>query len=226
MKLPLPVLWSALSLVSCAHMQVTHTEVATGATNPHAIYIRPFSVACAPYTDLTHPCVVPIRKSLAPAEFANDLQEELSKLAPSMVIAQNEFPTRGWLVEGAFEEIDAGDPRWRGSTEGLVKGAGRSHLKLHVRVTDLGGNTPDDTKFAVQDGMVFQRPIKIHPGSVIYEFDLAGGSGKSAYLGSILAPGLGDAVPFDFRNAAEKILITLSPDPFRYGYRSSPSQNL
>jgi hypothetical protein len=226
MKITLPVVCSALFLVSCAHMRVTHTDVATGATNPRAIYIRPFSVAYTPYSDPQIGAAAPIRKSLAPAAFADDLQEELSKLAPSMVIGENEFPARGWLVEGVFEEVNAGDSRLRGSTEGWVKGAGRSCLKLHVRVTDLGGNTPAIAELDSKDGSLVQRPIGTPVGSIIYEFDLAGGSGRSGSFGSILAPGFGDAVPFDFRNAAEQIMLTLSPDPFRYGYRSSPSQNL
>lgn len=207
-------------------MRVTHTDVATGATNPTAIYIRPFSVAYAPYNNPSDGGAAPIRKSLAPAEFANDLQEELSKLAPSMVIRQDEFPTHGWLVEGAFEEINAGDPDLRGSTEGWIKGTGRSCLKLHVRVIDVGGGSPGLAVPDSKDGMLVQQPIRTRAGSIIYEFDLAGGSAHSGCTGSILAPGLGDAVPFDFRNAAQQIMLALSPDPFRYGYRLSPSQDL
>ena len=42
-------------------------------------------------------------------------------------------------------------------------------------------------------------------------------------MGSIYAPGLGYAEPFDFKNAAERIMLALNTDPFRYGDRSSPS---
>jgi hypothetical protein len=56
---------------------------------------------------------------------------------------------------------------------------------------------------------------------VIYEFDMAGGSREQGKFGTLRASGLGRAVPFDLRNAAERIMLVLSPDPFRYGARSS-----
>ncbi len=56
---------------------------------------------------------------------------------------------------------------------------------------------------------------------VIYEFDMAGGSRGQGKLGTVRASGLGKATPFDLRNAAERILLVLSPDPFRFGARSS-----
>jgi hypothetical protein len=59
-------------------------------------------------------------------------------------------------------------------------------------------------------------------GNVIYEFDLKGGSGLSGHHGQIYAPGLGDAEPFDFKNAAERVMLALSTDPYRLGARTSP----
>jgi hypothetical protein len=56
---------------------------------------------------------------------------------------------------------------------------------------------------------------------VIYEFDVAGGSRFTGKRGSVTAPGLGYAVPFDYRNAAERIRHALEPDPHRYGLRTS-----
>ena len=70
-------------------------------------------------------------------------------------------------------------------------------LLLHVKVTDV----------------VTHR--------VIYEFDMAGGSRGQGKLGTIRASGLGKATPFDLRNAAERVMLVLSPDPHRYGARSS-----
>jgi hypothetical protein len=58
---------------------------------------------------------------------------------------------------------------------------------------------------------------------VIYEFDMAGGSRGQGKLGTLRASGLGKATPFDLRNAAERILLVLSPDPFHFGERSSVS---
>jgi hypothetical protein len=138
---------------------------------------------------------MPIRKALTPVAFANDLKEELSKMAPSLVIAENEAPTVGWLVEGQFDLVDGGDPVGRFFFGPF--GAGQSMLALHVKVTD----------------------VKTH--QVIYEFDMAGGSHEQGKLGTVRASGLGKATPFDLRNAAERVLLVLSPDPFRFGARSS-----
>jgi hypothetical protein len=38
-----------------------------------------------------------------------------------------------------------------------------------------------------------------------------------------MAPGLGYSVPFDYRNTAERIYQTLTPDFQRYGARTSVS---
>ena len=138
---------------------------------------------------------MPIRKALTPVAFANDLKEELSKLAPALVIAENEVPNVGWLVEGQFDLVDGGSPVGRFFFGQF--GVGRSFLALHVKVTD------------------------VEKHRVIYEFDMAGGSRGQGKLGTVRASGLGKATPFDLRNAAERILLVLSPDPFRFGARSS-----
>jgi hypothetical protein len=138
---------------------------------------------------------VPIRKSLLPLQFAADLKEELGKLAPARILENDEVPRTGWLVEGQFLLVDGGDPVGRFFFGTF--GAGRSHLALHVKVTD------------------------VEEHRVIYEFDMAGGSRGQGRHGTLRASGLGDAASFDLRNAAERILLVLSPDPFGYGRRSS-----
>lgn len=214
-------LCSALLLTSCAEMHVTHVEVATGATNPPAIYIRPFSVAYAKYSAYSGGNGPAIRKSLAPAEFANDLQQELAKLAPAMVIKPDEFPRTGWLVEGEFEVIRGGDASQR-CTPACAGGLGKASLKLHVRITDVDRRSVSADQ---KEGVTVEKGVKTNAGVVIYEFDVAGSTRSSGPFGTIYAPGTGDAIPFNFRNAAERIMLTLSPDPFRYGYRSSPTRN-
>jgi len=221
MKPSLAVFCLTLLLSSCAEMHVSRTEVATGAVNPPAIYIRPFSVAYARYSGYPSGNGPAIRKSLAPVEFANDLKDELSKLAPAMVIGADEEPSAGWLVEGEFDVISAGHPSMRGSPAGSL-GWGRSRVKLHVRVTDVGRlETVGESKNCVTT----DKAVWTHAGAVVYEFDVEGGSRTTGSVGSIYAPGTGDAIPFDFRNAAERIMLTLSPDPFRYGVRTSPTRN-
>ncbi len=211
MKTPLFVPCIALLLASCAGVHVKETQVASGATRPLAIYIRPFDIAQSTF-DGRHvsPGELPLRKSLAPAAFAEDLREELSKMAPSMVIKADEFPRVGWIVEGQFDVVDAGNPGVRALPLGP---AGRSKVLIHIRISEVGGDAVD-----VEDkdaGGYGKR------GHVLYEFDVSGGSRWSGHAGEVSAPGLGYATPFDFRNAAERIALAISPDPYGYGIRSS-----
>jgi len=218
----LTVIASSLLLCSCADMVVTRTYVAgsasqvqagvdakdvgsvryqvncgVGEAHPSAIYIRPFCIDEATVAgDVADSAgEVPIRKALLPLQFAGDLKEELGKMAPARVLESDEVPKTGWLVEGQFMLVDGGDPVGRFFFGTF--GAGRSHLLLHVRVTDVTDHR------------------------VIYEFDMAGGSPGQGRHGTLRASGLGDAASFDLHNAAERILLVLSPDPFRYGHRSS-----
>ncbi len=208
-------------LCSCADMYVTKSEVGAssssaaidakdfgsqndihvvncgiGASHPVAIYIRPFCVDTATFKGDIAPSdgEVPIRKALAPIEFATDLKEQLEKIAPARILQENEAPRVGWLVEGQFEIVDGGSKLGRFFFGNF--GAGQSLLALHVRVTD------------------------VERGSVVYEFDVAGGSKLQGKLGTLRASGLGRATPFDLKNAAERIYLALSEDPFRYGARA------
>jgi hypothetical protein len=215
---------SSILLCSCADMYVTSTQVSTpgghsaaaidakdygskgvhmitdcgvGAYSPKAIYIRPFCVDTAVFQgdEALSDGEMPIRKALAPVEFAVDLKEQLEKIAPARILKDSESPRTGWLVTGHFTLIDGGDPYARFFVGWF--GAGQSHLVLHVRVTD------------------------IDRGTVVYEFDMAGGSREQGRHGTIRASGLGRATHFDMVNAAERIYITLSANPYRYGERSN-----
>src|SRR5450432_1042208 len=127
---------TALLLTSCAGVHVTKTEVATGATDPAAIYVRPFGISEADVKGHhSNTAERPIRKSLIPAEFAGELQEELSKIAPASVLKGDEMPKLGWLVEGEFEYVNAGSPLLRAHT--LPNGQGCSKVIIHVRVIDV-----------------------------------------------------------------------------------------
>lgn len=213
---------TSILLCSCADMYVTKTDVATashqsasvdakdygstrvhmvtncgvGASNPQAIYIRPFCIDAAVFEgdQANSDGEMPIRKALTPVEFAEDLKEELEKMAPARVLNDNESPRLGWLVEGRFDRVDGGSPMGRFFFG--VFGAGRSFLALHVRVTDV------------------RRHV------VVYEFDMAGGSGYQGRYGTLRASGLGKASHFDLRNAAERIYVTLSTNPYRYAVHS------
>jgi Domain of unknown function (DUF4410)/P-loop Domain of unknown function (DUF2791) len=217
------VVVSGLLLCSCADMFVTRTYVSTpcgssaapidakdygstrvhmvtncgvGASNPRAIYIRPFCIDGAVFEgdEASSDGEMPIRKALTPVEFAQDLKEELEKIAPARILRDNESPRVGWLVDGHFDRVDGGSPLARFFFGNL--GAGQSFLALHVRVTD------------------------VTRGCVVYEFDMAGGSRLQGKLGTIRASGLGKATHFDLRNAAERVYITLSTNPYRYAARS------
>jgi len=175
------------------------TNCGVGAANPSAIYIRPFCIDSAVFRgdEAASDGGMAIQKALTPVAFANDLKEELEKMAPALVIAEDENPKVGWLVEGRFDLVDGGNPADRFFFG--VFGGGQSTLALHVKVTD------------------------VEKHRVIYEFDMAGGSNGQGRFGTLRASGLGKATPFDLHNAAERILLALSPDPFRYGARTSVS---
>jgi hypothetical protein len=212
-----------LLLCSCANMYVTRSAVGTGAatgavdakdfgsrgvhmvtncgvgaSNPRAIYIRPFCIDTATFVGDEAASVgeMPIRKALTPVEFAEDLKEELERIAPARILKPNESPRVGWLVDGEFTLVNGGSPMGRFLFGPL--GVGASHLALHVRVTDL------------------------ERGLVVYEFDMAGGSELQGKFGTLRASGLGKATHFDLRNAAERIYLTLSTNPYRYAARTSP----
>ena len=219
---PLLAILSSFLLCSCADMYVVKTDVpgsssrtvaatdskdygskgvymttdcGVGAYGPKAIYIRPFCIDNAVFTgDQTNSDgEMPIRKALTPVQFAGDLKEQLEKIAPARILRDYETPRTGWLVEGEFQLVDGGSPAAR-FFFGHV-GAGRSHLVLHVRVTD------------------------VDRGMVVYEFDMAGGSRFQGRSGTLRASGLGRALSFDLVNASERIYLVLSPNAFRYGAR-------
>jgi hypothetical protein len=220
------VIVSSVFLCSCANMLVTKTEVSTagggvssptdgkdfsksgvymitncgvGAYDPRAIYIRPFCIDNAVFQgdQADSDGEMPIRKALAPVELAQDMKEELERIAPARILKDNEVPRVGWLIEGNFTAVDGGSPLGRFFFGNF--GAGRSFLALHVKITDVERHT------------------------VVYEFDMAGGSGYQGKLGTLRASGLGKATHFDLRNAAERMYLTLSTNPGRYAARSGPA---
>jgi hypothetical protein len=216
MKLALIALGTSLLFVGCAGVRVSQTQVASGAVNPRSIYIRPFDVSATQYKGRHRGGwgEQPIRQSLAGREFADNLKEELEKLAPAMIIADNEHPVEGWLVEGSIDVADNGHGGGRGMIPFGKFGMAQSEVRIHVRILDIGGgSTSTDNKATGALGK---------HGQVVYEFDLAGGSRLSGHDGQIYAPGTGDAEPFDFKNAAERVMMALSTDPHRYGVRTSP----
>ena len=216
MKNLLLALGAALFFTSCAGVRVVDTQVASGAVDPTSIYIRPFDVSATEFTGRHSggPGERPIRQSLAGREFADALKVELEKLAPARVIEADDVPPEGWLVEGSLDVVHAGTPIGRGVPVADKFGLGRSRVLIHVRISEVGGSYAHSDK---ESGALGKK------GRVVYEFDLAGGSRTSGHRGSIYAPGLGYAVPFDFKNAAERVMMALSRDPHRYGLRTSPT---
>src|SRR3954453_974635 len=120
MKLLIALVCSLL-LCSCADMRVVRTEVAgggghgsyagdakdyngihmvtncgVGAGNPKAIYIRPFCIDTAAFTDDTGtPAEAVILKAIAPLELASDMKQQLEKLAPARILKDDEVPRTG-----------------------------------------------------------------------------------------------------------------------------------
>jgi hypothetical protein len=223
MKHCLPALSLVLLLTSCAGVKVTHTDIATGAVNPTAIYIRPFDISdCTFIGRGQSKAERSIRKSLAPAEFSEALKEELEKLAPALVLKDGDMPATGWLVEGAIDLVDTGSPSLRAAPVASCIRRGASHISIHVRIIDMESRqgVTADAKQATGTETV---AVKTGQGTVIYEFDIAGGSHGTGAFGSIMAPGLGATPMFDYRNAAERIYEALCPDEFKLGLRDSPT---
>lgn len=217
-------IFPGLLLCSCADMYVTRSQVGgrsvaaqvdakdfgsgvrmvtancgIGAIDPAAIYIRPFCIDTASFGGdvALSDGEMPIRKALTPIEFAQDLKEQLEKLAPARILKPNESPRVGWLVDGEFQMVNGGSPAGRYFLG--QAGVGRSTLAIHVRITD------------------------VRSGAVVYEFDMSGGSRFQGKLGTVRASGLGRATHFDLQNAAERVYLTLSANPYRYGARANVS---
>jgi hypothetical protein len=197
---------AAVCLSACAGTKVTNAVIATGATSPKAIYIRPFNIADGAFRGAHGGAAQrSIRESQAPDTFAKLLKEELEKLAPTAIMADDEYAEVGWVVDGDIELVDAGCPSARALAGGF--GVGRSGILVHVRVTEAGSKHRSDSKGG--------------RGPVVYEFDVAGGSRLMGGLGTVKNSGFGYAPPFDMRNAAEKIRETLEVDAHRHGFRES-----
>ena len=126
-----------------------------------------------------------------------DLKEQLEKIAPARILKPGETPRIGWLVDGEFDVVDGGSPVGRFFLGSF--GVGQSVLALHVRVTD------------------------VKSGSVVYEFDMYGGSELQGRHGTVRASGLGRALHFDLQNSAERVYLTLSTNPYHYGARANVS---
>jgi hypothetical protein len=208
MKYTLSAIAAAALLSGCAGTNVVRTQVASAELHPKAIYIRPFAVG--EFRGNHHgEGAKAIYQAQAPAMFAEILKEELEKIAPTHILDDDEIPTTGWLVEGELQIVDAGSPYARALPVAGKLGAGRSGILTHVQVSEVGGSRHSDGKGGVRN--------------TLYEFDVAGGSRLTGRHGQVMAPGLGYAVPFDYRNTAERIYQTLTPDFARYGARTSVS---
>jgi hypothetical protein len=214
MKYTLLALGAACAFSGCAGARIAHTDIASGAYKPKAIYIRSYIADDAHFKGHHGDSIGehPIRRSLAPAAFSKALKEEMEKMAPALVLADDEAPPTGWLVESNIEYAHAGSQTERAILWPI--GAGHSLVKIHVRITDVNGH-----HYASSD----KDMSKGGSGNVLYEFDVEGGS--AGPIGSTIAPGLGNPEEFDYKNAAERILYALSIDPQGYGTRTSSSIN-
>jgi len=205
---------AACALSGCAGAKIAHTDIASGAYKPTAIYIRSYIADNAHFkghhgdSGGEHA----IRRSLAPAAFSKALKEEMEKLAPAMVVDADETPTTGWLVESNIEYAHNGSQTERALLWPI--GVGHSMVKIHVRITDVSGShyTAGDKDLS-----------KGGSGNVIYEFDVHANS--EGPIGCTYAPGLGNPEEFDYKNAAERVYYALSIDPQMYGTRTIPSIN-
>jgi hypothetical protein len=201
---------AACALSGCAGAKIAHTDIASGAYKPRAIYVRSYIAENAPYKGHHGDSVGEhlIRRSLAPAAFSKALKEEMEHIAPAMVVEDDETPTTGWLVESNIEYAHNGSPTDRALLWPF--GTGHSMVKIHVRITDMNRrHLVTNDKDLSKGGS----------GNVIYEFDVHAHS--EGPVGCVFAPGLGNAEEFDYKNAAERIYYALSIDPQMFGSRAS-----
>ncbi len=197
---------AAVCLSACAGTKVTNTVIATGASAPKTIFVRPFTIAGGAFQGAHGgEGIKAIRESQAPAKFAKILKEELEKVAPTSVISDDEETDSGWVVDGAIELVNAGCAPARAVAGGF--GAGRSGILVHVKITDAGSNSHGDEKGG--------------HGPVVYEFDVSGGSRLMGVMGTVNSAGYGNSVSFDMRNVAEKIRQVVETDGNRYGFREN-----
>ncbi len=182
---------------SCAQTKVDKTYLSNAPVEePRSIYIRPFSMSNAIYRgDHGWEGDRDLREGQAAVKFARILKQELGKIAPAKVLDDDEVAPEGWVVDGEFDRVHAGNRAGRAVVG--VTGLSRSSIALHVRVTDA------KTK------------------EVYYAFDVTGGSGMTGPFGNTGAPGVGLAESFDFRNAAQTIYEAIAIDSKREGYRST-----
>jgi hypothetical protein len=76
-----------------------------GEAHPSAIYIRPFCIdSRIPNDEAASDAEMPIRRA-RPVAFAQDLKEELSKMAPTRIPKM--IAPSGWLVEGRFDNVNS-----------------------------------------------------------------------------------------------------------------------
>lgn len=206
---------AACAFYGCAGAKVTHTDVATGAYRPKAIYVRSYIADNAPFHGHHGDSIGEhkIRKSLAPAALSKAVREAMERIAPAMVLDDDETPTTGWLVENDIDYASAGSQTDRFFLG--IFGVGRSCVKVHVRITDMDAhhNVAVNDKDTAKGGV----------GAVIYEFDVEADSSITGPIGSVYAPGLGNPEEFDYKNAAERIYYALSIDPQKYGVRDGTS---
>ena len=206
--LPAILSLATLSLVGCANVEVTKTYVASGAHHPSNIYIRPFKVAGATFVGDHGPDGGrDIRQALAPAELSLALKQQLSKIAPTMIIDDNDLPEEGWVIDGSIDVVDGGNQGLRFFFGHL--GAGRTTAVVHVRIRQAGEeNGESDGKGGA-------------PSGVLYAFDVKSSSKAAGPAGSVYSSGMGSSEMFDYRNIAEEVALVLTPDPYKYGVRDS-----
>src|SRR5471032_2840809 len=115
MKNTLLVLGAACVLSGCAGAKIAHTDIASGAYRPKAIYIRSYIADDAHFKGHHGDSVGEhaIRRSLAPVAFSKALREEMEKMAPAMVLENDDAAPTGWLVETNLEWVHAGSQTLR-----------------------------------------------------------------------------------------------------------------
>jgi hypothetical protein len=215
MKSLFAIFSSSLLLCSCADMYVTKSSV-TGGGSGAAIDTK--DVGSVSGVRMTTNCGVGAHEPKA--IYIRPFCIDNASFVGNETVSEGEMPIRKALTPVSFagtlkEELEKiaparilktnESPRTGWLVDGEFSmvdggtGGSRSYLSMHVRVTD------------------------VDQGTVVYEFDVAGGSRGQNPWGSVRAAGFGRQTPFDLVNAAERIYQVLEPNVHHYGARSSIS---
>lgn len=169
--------------------------------NPPHIYIAPFDTSTGKWLVGREGVDLVNFKEDFQTNFTHQLQERLTKLAPTEQRWVNDLPDHGWLVAGEFTTVFQGS---RALRTGIGMGTGETTLQTTVYVYDL-------------DVSKTQYVLSFRTGVPDAKYDTGAGSGSApAGLSALGEPvstlsGLGSGLKLDTTRTCREIVAYLAP---------------